>query len=235
MLSPVEYPIVWAIILSAALVILFGFGGLVRITANNLTSHEQSFSSRLNLALVMWPLLAIGYSFVVGLDFTTFAPMLALPLLLALILMFRPSATSILENIPLHLLILLGTYRVAGAVFLHAYYQHDLLSYGFAFNAGWGDVLTGVLAPAVAYLVYRRISGALICIIIWTFIGIGDLILAPVSAGLYGAERLVDFPLNLIPLFLGPPFGILLHVITLRAAWLQRNELQPHPTTQSNL
>ena len=235
MLSPVEYPLVWAIIFSAALIVLFGFGGLVRITANNLNRHEQYFSSCLNLALVIWPLLAIGYSFVVGLDFATFAPMLALPLLLALILMFRPSTTSILENIPLHLLILLGTYRVAGSVFLHAYYQHDLLSYGFAFNAGWGDVLTGVLAPAVAYLVYRRIPGAFICIIIWTFIGIGDLILAPVSAGVYGAERLVDFPLNLIPLFLGPPFGILLHVITLRAAWLQRNELQPHPTTQSNL
>ncbi len=235
MLSPIEYPIIWIIILSAALVALFGLSRLVSLTANNLTGHEKGFSSQLNIALIIWPLLAVAYALVVGLSFNTFLPMLAVPLLLGTVLLFQPHVTNILKNIPLHLLILLGFYRVAGYVFLHAYEQHDLLSYGFAFNAGWGDVLTGVLAPIVAYLVYKRMSGSFVIVLIWTFIGIGDLILASVSASLYGAERLVDFPMNLVPLFLGPPFGILLHLITLRALWVQRDALSadtPQLTTQ---
>ena len=45
---------------------------------------------------------------------------------------------------------------------------------------------------------------------------------APTSAQLYGAERLVDFPINTVALFLGPPLGILLHIFVLRAWWLQK-------------
>ena len=222
MLSPIQYPIIWVIMLSATLVALLGFAGLIRFTAYGLNDQERNFSSKLNMTLLLWVVLAICYSLIVGLSFTTFVPMLAFPLLLGFICSLSAPATRILENVPLYLLVLLGTYRVAGAVFLYAYYQKNLLSYGFAFNAGWGDVLTGVLAPIVAYLIYKRASVAFSVLLIWTMIGIGDLILAPISAGIYGAERLVDFPLNLVPLFLGPPFGILLHVITLRAAFLQR-------------
>lgn len=222
MLSPIQYPIIWVIMLSATLVALLGFAGLIRFTAYGLNDQERNFSSKLNIILLLWVVLAICYSLIVGLSFTTFVPMLAFPLLLGFVWSLSAPATRILENVPLYLLVLLGTYRVAGAVFLYAYYQNNLLSYGFAFNAGWGDVLTGVLAPIVAYLIYKRASVAFSVLLIWTIIGIGDLILAPISAGIYGAERLVDFPLNLVPLFLGPPFGILLHVITLRAAFLQR-------------
>nr|MDJ0612445.1 hypothetical protein [Rhizobiaceae bacterium] len=149
---------------------------------------------------------------------------LAIPLAIGSLLLFTNTVSEILKSIPLYMLVALGTYRVAGIVFIYAYYQHDLLSYGFAFNAGWGDVLTGVLAPLVAYLVYTQNKIWFLAIVIWTIIGIGDLIVAPVSANLYGAQRLVDFPINLVPLFLGPPFGILLHLITLRAAWLQRDD-----------
>ena len=218
-----EFPLIWLTVFGVSLIVLLSLGSLVRATAHQFTEHELVFSTRLNIALAVWPLLAIIYALVIGLDFSTFPPMLAIPLIVGTIVMFQPSAAKILSHIPLYLLILIGTYRTAGAIFLYAYYWHDNLSYGFAFNAGWGDVLTGVLAPFVAYMTYKRMPGYLAAIMIWTVIGIGDLILAPISAGLYGAESLSDFPLNLIPLFLGPPFGILLHLIVLRTVWLQRS------------
>ena len=94
---------------------------------------------------------------------------------------------------------------------------------GFALNAGWGDVLTGVLALPVGTMVMRRMSGHGVALVLWSIIGIGDLILAPVSAWLYGAQDLVTFPLNSIPLFLGPPLGILLHIVTLRIYYLREH------------
>ena len=222
MLSPIDYPVIWLIIICAAIFSVGGLGRLVAITANRLDEQERNLSRRINIILVLWPVIAIFYAFIIGLDFSTVPPMIAIPVLAGTILVLQPTASRILSNIPLHLLIALGTYRVAGAVFLYAYYRHDLLSYGFAFNAGWGDVLTGALAPVVAYMVYRRLPGAFAAVLVWTVIGVGDLILAPISAALYGTERLVEFPLSIIPLFLGPPFGIILHIVTLRAAWLQR-------------
>ncbi len=233
MLLLFEYPLIWAIIFGAGLIAAFGLSRLIGNAASELTADELRLSQRINIALVIWPVLAILYALTIGLSFSSFLPVLIIPLSMGILLMFRTTATNILQNIALPMLIALGTYRVAGIVFIHAYYQHDLLSYGFAFNAGWGDVLTGVLAPLVAYLVYTRTPGAFTAVVVWTFIGIGDLILAPTSANIYGALRLVDFPLNLVPLFLGPPFGILLHLITLRAAWLQRSEYSARTKSQA--
>jgi len=235
MLSITQYPLIWLIVFGAGLTVLFIFSQLLTSAAHTLSDNEKRSASRIGFALILWPIIAIAYALSIGLNFTKFIPMLAIPLFLTMLIIFKDSASRILENISLHLLILLGTYRVAGAIFLHSYYQHDILSYGFAFNAGWGDILTGVLAPLVAVMVYTRSPWAFTAVLIWTFVGIGDLILAPISAGIYGAERLVDFPLNLIPLFLGPPFGIVLHVITLRATWLQREKLSQTNSSRTTL
>jgi len=221
MLNVSDYPIIWGVVFITGAVALIGFSRLIANTTATMSTVEQGFSKMLRAFLLVWVIVVIAYALLVGLDFTSFIPTLAIPLLIGTIVLFRPVPTSILRRVPLYLLILLGTYRIAGGIFVYAHFKHDLLSYGFAFNAGWGDVLTGVLAPLVAYAVYKRVSAAYFIVLIWTFIGIGDLIVAPISANLYGAQRLVEFPLNLIPLFLGPPFGILLHTITLRAAWLQ--------------
>ena len=228
MLPLIEYPIIWLAISSIAIIVLIGFYKVINFNSAAHSEDEIKLLKKVNLALIIWPVIAILYAFTIGLDFPTLPPMLIVPWLLAAIVLFSSSANGILKSVPLYLLVLLGTYRVAGAIFLHAYHQHDLLSYGFAFNAGWGDVLTGVLAPLVAYLIYKNIPGAFFALIAWTFIGVGDLILAPISAAIYGTESLVAFPLSFIPLFLGPPFGILLHVVTLRAAFLQRDKKSQH-------
>jgi len=222
MLQLSSYPIIWAVVFGAGLIAMIGLSRLVSITVSRWPKPDHSIAQRLNLILAIWFVCAVAYALVIGLSFDTFLPALVVPLTAGTSVLFMPGPKRVLQSIPLHLLVMLGSYRVAGAIFVYAYEQHGLLSYGFAFNAGWGDVLTGVLAPLVAYAVFKGWRGAFSLLVVWTCIGVGDLILAPISANLYGAQRLVDFPLNFIPLFLGPPFGILLHTVTLRAAWLQR-------------
>src|SRR5262245_30959286 len=46
----------------------------------------------------------------------------------------------------------------------------------FAGPAGWGDGITGIFAPVVAFMLYRRVPGAAIAALIWNAWGLGDLI-----------------------------------------------------------
>ena len=62
----------------------------------------------------------------------------------------------------------------------------------------------------------------MIALILWSIFGIGDLIVAPASAFIYGGDGLENFPISIIPLFFGPPFGILIHIVTMRNFWLKR-------------
>ncbi|MFK7903462.1 MAG: hypothetical protein AB8B49_11565, partial [Nitratireductor sp.] len=133
------------------------------------------------------------------------------------------SVSKVLIELPLHWLVALSFYRVVGVLFLYLYFSgSEILSRGFALNAGWGDLMTGLLALPVAWFVYKRKPYAYGTLIAWTIFGILDLFVAPGSAFYYGVEQLAEFPISFIPIFLGPPFGIVLHLITWRVAWLQR-------------
>jgi len=58
--------------------------------------------------------------------------------------------------------------------------------------------------------------------LMWNIFGIADLISAPASAVIFGNTSLNFYPLVLVPLFIGPPFSILLHVASLRNFYLQK-------------
>ena len=174
--------------------------------------------------LVVWAGIALAVGYWGELSFVTFLPFALVPIAVGSAVTFTPGMQAVLVRVPTHWMVVLQCYRVAGGVFLYAYYfGDDVLSRGFAFNAGWGDVLTGVLAAPVGYMVMRRTPWHGVALMLWSIIGIGDLILAPISVQLYGARDLVTFPLNIIPLFLGPPLGILLHIVTLRIYYLRKH------------
>jgi hypothetical protein len=113
-------------------------------------------------------------------------------------------------------LIAVQSYRIAGAMFVFPYLSYGLLPRGFALPAGIGDVLTGLFAPVVAWLVLRNARGSYAIAIAWNVFGILDLLVAPVSAIFSGAQILRMFPLSLVPLFVGPPIGTLMHIYSLR-------------------
>jgi len=113
-------------------------------------------------------------------------------------------------------------YRIAGGIFLYPFMAYGVLPGGFAWPAGVGDMLTGALAPVVALALMRGTPRARTWAMLWNLFGIIDLIVAPASALLSGAQVGVIYPLPLVPLFLGPPLGILLHVFSLRNLWVNR-------------
>ena len=124
-------------------------------------------------------------------------------------------------------LIAVQFYRVAGFLFLWPMWSSGALSGAFALPAGIGDTLTGLAAPFVAWAVARRKRGSHALAVAWNWFGILDLIVAPVAAVLAQSTNIGYFPLVVVPLFLGPPLGILTHVYSLR-------NLRAHRINQAN-
>jgi hypothetical protein len=113
-------------------------------------------------------------------------------------------------------LIGIQTYRVAGIMFVYPFVTYGILPAGFGYPAGIGDALTGIFAPIVALMVAQNRRHALKWAVAWNLFGTLDLIVAPATALIFQARVLAIYPLALVPLFLGPPLGILTHVLSLR-------------------
>jgi hypothetical protein len=76
--------------------------------------------------------------------------------------------------------------------------------------------VTGALAPVVGLAVARQQPQAIKWATAWNIFGVLDLIVAPAAAVLSHAQLIGLYPLSLVPLFIGPPLGILTHVYSLR-------------------
>ncbi len=195
-----------------------------RVMRGEVNNAEGFRAQRISLVVLFtWFGLAILVGRQFGLSFPIFGSAFVIPVIAITALSFVDPLRSWLKMVPVHWLALLQVYRLAGALFLYLYYSGFHLSRGFAMNAGWGDVLTGLIAVPAAFLLMKRRFGMWPLLILCA-VGIGDLILAPLSAYLYGEGQLSSFPLNLIPLFIGPPLGICLHILSLRAYVLQRRQ-----------
>ncbi|MEM7524861.1 MAG: hypothetical protein AAF360_14120 [Pseudomonadota bacterium] len=177
------------------------------------------------LALALWAGAAIATSLSIKLQIYWFLPFALAPILLGTAASFSRVGARLLAETPTHWMIALQSYRVLGALFLFPYMAQGVLTPGFAWPAGVGDVITGVAAPFVALCVLRDPQRWRGLFYAWTFFGIADLIVAPLSAVIFGfgAEgRQLTFAVTAIPLFLGPPFGILIHILTWRSFELRR-------------
>ena len=113
-------------------------------------------------------------------------------------------------------LIATQVYRVEGAMFLWPFLAGGALPPLFALCDGIGDVLTGIAAPFVALDVARNRPGAHLRAVLWNWFGILDLVVATTTAVLSHSTNIARFPVVIIPLFLGPPLGILTHLYSLR-------------------
>ncbi|MEO0389847.1 MAG: hypothetical protein AAF218_02800 [Pseudomonadota bacterium] len=198
-----------------------GFAGYAIRAANSQIRPAWIFA--LPVIFMLWGGAAFATSVTYRLDFVFLGPMILLPILLGWAVSYMRWMVTILSNIPLHWMIWIQVFRVAGGVFLY-YMALGLLTPGFAWPAGVGDVLTGVAAIPVAWLVLRdpvRWKGLFVG---WSLFGIGDLVVAVTAAAIFNFEATdveLTFAITAIPLFLGPPFGILIHIMTWRAYNLQ--------------
>lgn len=163
-------------------------------------------------------------------------PMIALgaglPIILGLLaIRFSTSLRAVLEAIPIHRLIGVQFYRVIGFMFLIAY-GANIIPGVFAWPAGVGDIAVGLLAPLVAWRAMKDPGSARGAVWAWSFLGIGDLVLALTLGFLSSPSRfqviafgepnatMSAYPLVMVPIF-AVPVSILLHVAViskLRAA-----------------
>jgi hypothetical protein len=140
-----------------------------------------------------------------------------IPFLIAVIALFASkSLRAINAAMPNAWLIAIQTYRVAGIMFVFPFLTYGILPAGFGWPAGIGDAITGIFAPVVALMVARNHPHAFKWAVAWNLFGTLDLIVAPATALYFEARVLSIYPLNLVPLFLGPPIGILTHIYSLR-------------------
>ena len=194
--------------------------------------HDQSRVMRISAAvLIGW----FGITYALGFlevyrafpdRFPTISYAILLPILIGGILILRSSAMArVLDAVPQHWLIGVQLYRSLGAIFLILYGAGKLPGL-FAWPAGLGDVLVGVLAPVVA-IAYARgpgENGDLVSA--WNIFGIVDLIVA-VASGFSTSpspfqlfafdqpnELVSAFPLVLIPTYL-VPVSVLLHIASM--------------------
>jgi hypothetical protein len=148
------------------------------------------------------------------------------PILIGGLLILRSSTVArALDAVPQSWLIGVQVYRALGVIFLVLYGTGKLPGL-FAWPAGLGDVLVGVLAPvvAIAYARGPRENGDLVRA--WNTFGIVDLIIAVTMGFLTSPSRfqlfafdlpselIAAFPLVLIPTY-AVPISILLHLASL--------------------
>ena len=209
------------------------FFGLRFAAARQASSHPAlgRLSWAVPIALVLWFALAVGLSwsgvfFGVANRFPTIQFGLLTPIVLAWWLLATKRGRSLTSAIPPAWVIGVQLYRVLGAVFLVLYSVHQLPG-AFAWPAGVGDVITGVLAPIVALRYARRPEENQALAVRWNVFGLADLVVAVGTAfltspsplqllALDAPNRLISaFPLALVPLYL-VPIAIVLHFVSLR-------------------
>ncbi len=157
------------------------------------------------------------------------------PILIGGLLIWRSSTVArIIDAVPQHWLIGVQFYRVLGGIFLILYATGKLPGL-FAWPAGLGDVLVGVLAPVVAVAYAREPRNNADLVFAWNVFGLADLVVA-VTAGFLTSpsafqlfsfdlpnELINQFPLVHIPVFT-VPLSVLLHLASL--AKLRRGALR---------
>lgn len=156
------------------------------------------------------------------------APLLGSVLLIALIFFLAVAPfRRTLDAVPHSWIVGVQVGRLMGFLVLSLGLS-GLLPMAFAGPAGWGDAITGMAAPFVAYALYRRMPGAMLAAWVWNIFGFGDLI----NVGLLAAQTtpgtsaydpaLGDnsgfslFPTGLLQVLYAPIF-ILLHLFSMRA------------------
>jgi len=135
---------------------------------------------------------------------------------------------AVVAGIPQHWLIGIQTFRILGGVFLIRYFNGELPAL-FAIPAGVGDVLTGILAPLVAYWWFVGKPYARSAAIAWNVFGMADLINA-VAIGVLtgGGGGGIVFPIVLIPIY-AVPRAFLIHSYSL-IGLLRKTARQPKPS-----
>jgi hypothetical protein len=210
------------------------------------TAHDRAVtSSAATITIIGWFLLALALASADAYRGTTdriptIQYGIFVPILIGGLLIWRsPRVARIIDAVPQHWLVGVQLYRALGVIFLILYATGKLPGL-FAWPAGLGDVLVGVLAPVVAIAYWRGPRENADLVSAWNLFGLADLVVAVTTGFLTSPspvqlfafdlpnELVSRFPLVLIPVFL-VPVSVLLHLASLtklRRGALRDNHLR---------
>lgn len=163
------------------------------------------------------------------------------PILVGVALFWRWGAfRRIIDSLPQPWIVGVQLFRVEGVIFLMLHALHSLPG-TFAWPAGVGDVLVGLLAPVVGLAYAYSPTRAARLLRAWNLLGISDLIVAVATGFLTSPSRfqmlalgspnvlISAFRLAMIPVFL-VPLAALLHLASLQK--LRQSETGPRLSHQ---
>jgi len=238
--SLVQLQFVYTLITNVLVIAVIVAG--LRMVVTRATGAPSGLWQGLSATLLAWyalvSLLAIEGTFVAtraGLPTIPFGVLI--PVVIGLAVIFRSSAAArLLDATPLHWLIGVQAYRMAGAIFLILFAAGHLPEV-FAIPAGVGDILVGIFALVAARNVRLGRPGARSAAYAWNGAGLFDFVVAlgtgflssPSPFQVFALEQpnrvISAYPLVMIPVFL-VPLSILLHALCL---WkLTRDSLADH-------
>jgi hypothetical protein len=151
---------------------------------------------------------------------------LLIPIAAGVVLFWRwPLLRRTVEAIPQSWIVSVQFYRVEGLIFL-TLYAGGWLPGAFAWPAGIGDLIVGLLAPVAGIAYMRGARGSTGLLRAWNLLGIADLVVATTTGFLTSPsplqllaldrpnELISSFPVVMIPVFL-VPLSVLLHLASL--------------------
>jgi hypothetical protein len=149
------------------------------------------------------------------------------PVIIGLILLLRSkSIAAVLDAAPASWLVGLQAYRIIGGIFI-VNWVHGTVAGPFAWPAGIGDMLTGIMALPVAWLLASGAERGRTAALSWNIFGLLDFAVAvtmgtlstPGPFQIFGldlpASLAGTYPTVLIPAF-AVPSSILLHALSIR-------------------
>jgi hypothetical protein len=203
---------------TAGTVVLVGIwpvvAGLI-VFAIPVTARSRMVLATLLLAWFAWTAVAPRFGTLGG---------IVLPVLLATVLLVtQASARATLAGVFLPALIAVHVSRLAGGFFL-LLHEDGRLANPFALIAGWGDIVSAILAIPAAIIAYRAAAGWKKWVLVWNVIGFVDFIIAVFLGATSQPDTLIrlfydapgtallgDLPWRFIPAYYVPLF-LILHI-----------------------
>ena len=203
------------------------------------SSRKKNLGNRIVLVLILWTAFVSIWSLSgIMSDFTKFPlnlmPVVAIPLITIILLLFSKSLSEILQHIPPANLIRLQSFRIFVELLLWILFIDNILPIQMTFEGMNFDILAGLTAPIIAWLVARnKISKSML--VIWNIICLGLLInivsiailSTPSSLRVFMNEPsntiVAYFPVSFLPGLL-VPLAYTLHFLSLKQLSLPTSE-----------
>jgi hypothetical protein len=220
----------------AALTFLFGFL-LIQMLSKGIqqtswtTEKKQKIKSRIITFLILW-LLVVSVASLSGFagNFNLFpfniGPLLIAPLVIILIITFSKNLADILQHISYKEVIRLQVFRLFVEILLWMFFIQNIVPVQMTFEGRNFDVISGITAPIVAYLIpYNRkflIGWNILCLGLLINIVTVAVLSMPTPFRVFDNEPantiVAQFPVIFLPTFL-VPLAYTLSFFSLKQLW----------------